>query len=141
MNTVPSAKIRNVALIGHGGSGKTTLAEALLVAAGVLTRAGRTEDGTTVCDFEPEELKRQISVSLALAPFLYEDCKINVIDTPGYADFVAEVEAGLSVADLAVLVVSAVEGVEVQTQETWRLAADLGIPRLVFVNKLDREQR
>ena len=94
MNTVPSAKIRNVALIGHGGSGKTTLAEALLVAAGALTRAGRVEDGTTVCDFEPEEVKRQISVSLALAPFLFEDCKINVIDTPGYADFVAEVEAG-----------------------------------------------
>jgi elongation factor G len=140
VNTVPSAKIRNVALIGHGGSGKTTLAEALLVAAGVLTRAGRTEDGTTVCDFEPEELKRQISVSLALAPFLFEDCKINVIDTPGYADFVAEVEAGLSVADLAVLVVSAVEGVEVQTEETWRLAAELGLPRLVFVNKLDRER-
>jgi elongation factor G len=140
VNTVPSAKIRNVALIGHGGSGKTTLAEALLVAGGVLTRAGRTEDGTTVCDFEPEELKRQISVSLALAPFLFEDCKINVIDTPGYADFVAEVEAGLSVADLAVLVVSAVEGVEVQTMETWRLATELGLPRLVFVNKLDRER-
>ena len=84
----------------------------------MLTRAGRTEDGTTVCDFEPEELKRQISVSLALAPFLYEDCKINIIDTPGYADFVAEVEAGLSVADLAVLVVSAVEGV-------WELRGDL----------------
>jgi elongation factor G len=140
VNTVPSAKIRNVALIGHGGSGKTTLAEALLVVAGVLSRAGRTEDGTTVCDFEPEELKRKISVSLALAPFLYEDCKINVIDTPGYADFVAEVEAGLSVADLAVLVVSAVEGVEVQTEETWRLATELGIPRLLFVNKLDRER-
>jgi elongation factor G len=140
VNAVPSAKIRNVALIGHGGAGKTTLAEALLVAGGVLTRAGRTEDGTTVCDFEPEEVKRQISVSLALAPFLFEDCKINVIDTPGYADFVAEVEAGLSVADLAVLVVSAVEGVEVQTEATWRLATELGIPRLVFVNKLDRER-
>jgi elongation factor G len=140
VNTVPSAKIRNVALIGHGGSGKTTLAEALLVAGGVLSRAGRTEDGTTVCDFEPEELKRQISVSLALAPFLYEECKINVIDTPGYADFVAEVEAGLSVADLAVLVVSAVEGVEVQSEETWRLATELGLPRLVFINKLDRER-
>ena len=140
MNAVPSTKIRNVALIGHGGAGKTTLAEALLVAGGVLTRLGRTEDGTTVCDFEPEEVKRQISVSLALAPFLYEDCKINIIDTPGYADFIAEVEAGLSVADLAVLVVSAVEGVEVQSEETWRLATELGIPRLVFVNKLDRER-
>ena len=140
MNAVPSAKIRNVALIGHGGAGKTTLAEALLMAGGVLTRPGRTEDGTTVCDFEPEEVKRQISVSLALAPFLFEDCKINVIDTPGYADFIAEVEAGLSVADLAVLVVSAVEGVEVQSEETWRLATELGIPRLVFVNKLDRER-
>ena len=140
MNAVPSAKIRNVALIGHGGAGKTTLAEALLVAGGVLSRPGRTEDGTTVCDFEPEEVKRGISVSLALAPFLFEDCKINVIDTPGYADFIAEVEAGLSVADLAVLVVSAVEGVEVQSEETWRLATDLGIPRLVFVNKLDRER-
>ena len=140
MNTVPSGKIRNVALIGHGGAGKTTLAEALLVAGGVLSRPGRIEDGTTVCDFEPEEVKRQISVSLALAPFLFEDCKINVIDTPGYADFIAEVEAGLSVADLAVLVVSAVEGVEVQTEVTWRLAAELGIPRLVFVNKLDRER-
>jgi elongation factor G len=140
VNTVPSAKIRNVALIGHGGAGKTTLAEALLVAGGVLSRPGRTEDGTTVCDFEPEEVKRRISVSLALAPFLFEDCKINVIDTPGYADFIAEVEAGLSVADLAVLVVSAVEGVEVQSEETWRLATDLGIPRLVFVNKLDRER-
>ncbi len=140
MNAVPSTKIRNVALIGHGGAGKTTLAEAMLVAGGVLTRLGRTEDGTTVCDFEPEEVKRQISVSLALAPFLFEDCKINVIDTPGYADFIAEVEAGLSVADLAVLVVSAVEGVEVQSEETWRLATELGIPRLVFVNKLDRER-
>jgi elongation factor G len=140
VNAVPSAKIRNVALIGHGGAGKTTLAEALLVVGGVLTRLGRTEDGTTVCDFEPEEVKRQISVSLALAPFLFEDCKINIIDTPGYADFIAEVEAGLSVADLAVLVVSAVEGVEVQSEETWRLATELGIPRLVFVNKLDRER-
>lgn len=140
MISVASARIRNVALIGHGGSGKTTLAEALLVAAGVITRAGRVEDGTTVCDFEPEEVKRKISVSLALAPFVYDGHKVNLIDTPGYADFVAEVEAALSVVDLAVLVVSAVEGVEVQAEATWRLAEDLGIPRLVFVNKLDRER-
>jgi elongation factor G len=137
---VPSAKIRNVALVGHGGSGKTTLAEALLVTAGVINRAGRTEDGTTVCDFEPEEVKRHISVSLAVAPLPVGDFRINIIDTPGYADFVAEMEAALSVADLAVVVVSAVEGVEVQTETAWRSAAARGLPRLVFINKLDRER-
>ncbi len=140
MPNVPSAKIRNVALVGHGGSGKTTLAEALLVTAGVINRAGRTEDGTTVCDFEPEEVKRHISVSLAVAPVPVGDFRINIIDTPGYADFVAEMEAALSVADLAVVVVSAVEGVEVQTETAWRAAAALGLPRLVFINKLDRER-
>jgi len=137
---VPSAKIRNVALVGHGGAGKTTLAEALLVATGGLNRAGRVEDGTTVSDFEPEEIKRHISVSMAMAPISVGDFRINVIDTPGYADFAAEMEAGLSVADLAVLVVSAVEGVEVNTETAWRAAAELGLPRLVYVNKLDRER-
>jgi elongation factor G len=137
---VPSAKIRNVALVGHGGAGKTTLAEALLVATGALNRAGRVEDGTTVSDFEPEEIKRHISVSMAMAPIQVGDYRINVIDTPGYADFAAEMEAALSVADLAVLVVSAVEGVEVNTESAWRAAAELGLPRLVYVNKLDRER-
>jgi elongation factor G len=137
---VPSAKIRNVALVGHGGAGKTTLAEALLVVTGALNRAGRVEDGTTVSDFEPEEVKRRISVSMAMAPITVGDFRINVIDTPGYADFAAEMEAGLSVADLAVLVVSAVEGVEVNTETAWRAAAELGLPRLVYVNKLDRER-
>src|SRR5271157_1310662 len=112
------ARVHTVALVGHGGAGKTTLAEALLYLAGVLARPGRVEDGTTVCDFEPEEIKRGISISLAMAPFFYEDHKINIVDTPGYADFVAEVESGLSVTDLAILVVSAVEGVEVQTEAT-----------------------
>ncbi|MGH9304392.1 MAG: elongation factor G [Acidimicrobiales bacterium] len=140
MSNVPSAKIRNVAVVGHGGAGKTSLAEALLVASGALKRAGRVEDGTTVSDFEPEEVKRQISISLSLVPVSWRDMRINIVDTPGYADFVAEMEAGLSVADLAVLVVSAVEGVEVQTEVAWRLAESLGIPRLVFVNKLDRER-
>jgi len=137
---VPSAKIRNVALVGHGGAGKTTLAEALLVGSGVLNRAGRTEDGTTVSDFEPEEVKRHISVSLSVVPVPWGEHRINLLDTPGYADFVAEMEAGLSVADLAVVVVSAVEGVEVQTEVAWRMASELGLPRLVFVNKLDRER-
>jgi elongation factor G len=136
----PPEKIRNVALVGHGGSGKTTLAEALLHKAGAITRMGRVEDGSTVCDFDPEEQKRGLSLSLALAPFEWNDHKINLIDCPGYADFVGDVHAALRVADLAVFVVSAVEGVEVQTYACWKIAAELGVPRMVFVNKLDRER-
>ena len=140
MRSVPTEKIRNVALVGHGGAGKTSLAEALLYAAGAIPRVGRVEDGTTVCDFDPEEQKRTISVSLALAPLEWQGHKINVIDTPGYADFVGDVAAGLRAADLAIFVVSAVEGVEVQTEVAWRLAEARGLPRAIFVNKLDRER-
>jgi len=140
VSTVPTAKIRNVALVGHGGAGKTTLAEALLFVSGAITRMGRVEDANTVCDFDPEEQKRKISVSLTLAPLDWDGHKINVIDTPGYADFVGDVAAALRAADLAVFVVSAVEGVEVQTEAAWRLAEDEGIPRALFVNKLDRER-
>ncbi len=140
MQTFPTAKIRNVALVGHGGSGKTTLAEALLFTAGAIPRMGRVEDGATVCDFDPEEARRRLSVSLSVAPFEFDGHKINLIDTPGYADFVTDVAAALRVADLAVFVVSAVEGVEVQTEVTWRMAEAIGIPRIIFVNKLDRER-
>lgn len=145
MPSYPTEQIRNVALVGHGGSGKTTLAEALLVQAKAIARAGRVEDGNTACDTEPEEHKRAISLSLALAPFEWttaagQTCKINLIDTPGYADFVGEAEAALRVADLAVFVVSAVEGVEVQTEILWRRCAELGLPRMVFVNKEDKER-
>ena len=140
MRSVPTEKIRNVALVGHGGAGKTSLAEALLYVAGAIPRVGRVEDGTTVCDFDPEEQKRTISVSLALAPLEWDGHKINVIDTPGYADFVGDVAAGLRAADLAIFVVSAVEGVEVQTEVAWRLAEARGLPRAIFVNKLDRER-
>jgi len=140
MASVPSSRIRNVALVGHGGSGKTTLAEALLFGAGAIPRMGRVEDGTAALDTEPEELKRQLSAALGLATFSWHDHKINLLDCPGYADFFGEVEAALSVADLAVFVVSAVEGVEVQTEMAWRLAAERQLPRMVFVNKLDRER-
>lgn len=140
MNTFPSEKVRNIALVGHGDSGKTTLAESLLFVAGAIPRRGRVEDGNTVCDFDPEEARRGISVSLAMAPFEYEGHKVNVIDTPGYADFVSDVTAALRAADLAIFVVSAVEGVEVQTEVAWRLAEERSIPRAVFVNKLDRER-
>jgi elongation factor G len=135
-----TGQIRNVALVGHGGAGKTSLAEALLHRAGAINRMGRVEDGTTVCDYDPEEHKRGISLSLSVAPLEWHDHKINLIDCPGYADFMGDVAAALRIADLAVFVVSAVDGVEVQTEEAWSLAADLGLPRMVFVNKLDRER-
>jgi elongation factor G len=140
VNSVPADKIRNVALVGHGGVGKTSLAEALLHRAGVTTRQGRVEDANTVCDYDATEHERGISLSLALAPLEWNGFKINLIDTPGYADFVGDVWAALQVADLAVFVVSAVEGVEVQHEVVWRRAAELKLPRLVFINKLDRER-
>ncbi len=140
MKTFPTANIRNVALVGHGGAGKTSLAEALLLDAGAIPRLGKVEDGTTVCDFDPEEQRRRISVSLALAPFELEGTKVNLLDTPGYADFVGDVSAALQAADLALFVVSAVEGVEVQTEIAWKLAEARGVPRAIFVNKLDRER-
>ncbi len=140
MKTFPTEKIRNVALVGHGHAGKTTLAEALLAVSGTVSRVGRVEDGTTVCDFDPEEHKRGISVSLAVAPFEFEGAKVNLLDAPGYADFIGDVHAALRAADLAIFVVSAVEGVEVQTEAAWRIAEARGMPRAIFVNKLDRER-
>lgn len=133
-------RIRNVALVGHAGAGKTTLAEALLHRAGVVNRPGRVEDGTTVTDHDPEEQRRGISLSLAVAPFEWRDHKVNLIDTPGYADFLGDVLAALRVVDLAVFVVSAVDGVEVQTEVVWREAARLEVPRMVVINELDRER-
>ncbi len=140
MKSFPPAKIRNVALVGHGGAGKTTLTEALLFCSGAISRQGRVEDGNTTTDFDPEEVRRRISLALALAPFEHMGHKINILDAPGYADFVAEVHAALRVADLAVIVVSAVEGPEVGTDVAWKLASDAGLPRMFFVNKLDRER-
>jgi elongation factor G len=140
VKTFPTAKIRNVALVGHGGAGKTSLAEALLLVAGAIPRLGKVEDGSTVLDFDPEEQRRRISVSLALAPLELDDVKVNLLDAPGYADFVGDVAAALQAADLALFVVSGVEGVEVQTEVAWKLAEERGIPRAIFVNKLDRER-
>jgi elongation factor G len=140
MKQYEPSQIRNVALVGHGGAGKTSLAEALLFASGGVNRLGRIEDGTATTDFEPEENKRQISVSLGMAPVEWDGHKINVIDCPGYADFVGDVVSALRVADACVFVVSAVDGVEVQTELIWDRAQDLGLPCLIVINKLDRER-
>jgi elongation factor G len=136
----PPKDIRNVALVGHGHSGKTTLTEALLFAAGHITRLGKIEDGNTVSDHEPEEIKKQISVSLALAPVEWDGVKINLLDAPGYADFIGDVKTALRAADACLFVVSAVDGVEVQHEVIWELAVEAGLPRAFFVNKLDRER-
>jgi elongation factor G len=133
-------KIRNVAFVGHGGSGKTSLAEALLYVAGETTRLGSVDNGTSILDYEPEEHERKISLGLSVASIDWHDHRINIIDTPGYADFAGDARAALSAADLALFVVSAVDGVEVGTELMWRAAGEEGIPRAIFVTKLDRER-
>jgi elongation factor G len=145
VTTFPTERIHNVALVGHGGVGKTSLAEALLTRAGAVARPGKVDDGTSILDYEPESVKARISMSLALAPFEWtatdgNTYKVNVIDTPGSLDFAGEVDAALAVADLAVFVVSAVEGVEPHTEMLWRRVKAQGIPRMFFVNKEDKDR-
>ncbi len=131
--------LRNLALIGHGQSGKTSISEVALSYAGLTDRLGSIEEGTTVSDSDPEEISRTTSISLTILPFEWEGCKVNLLDTPGYADFGGEVAAALRVADGAVLVVDAAAGVEVQTERYSEDATEKGLPRLIAVNKLDRE--
>ncbi|MGZ5340442.1 MAG: elongation factor G, partial [Solirubrobacterales bacterium] len=133
-------RIRNVALIGHRGSGKTSLDEAILFEAGATKRLGRVEDGSTLSDFEPDEQEREMSIGATVASFEYADRKINLIDTPGEPSFVADTIGALRVADAAVVVVNAVMGVEVNTERLWARADKEGLARLVFVNMLDRER-
>jgi elongation factor G len=140
LKTYDANDIRNVLLVGHGGSGKTTLLEAMLLTSGAITRMGKVEDGNTVSDFEAEEVKKGISVSLAMAPVEWNGVKINVLDAPGYADFVGDLRSAIRAVDAVILVVSAVDGVEVQTEVAWELAVEAGLPRAILVNKLDRER-
>ncbi len=140
-----TGKVRNVVLLGHSGVGKTSVADALLALSGAVIRGGSVDDGTSALDTEPESVKRKLSLSLAVAPFDWtasdgRTYRVNLLDTPGYADFEAEVDAALSVCDLAVFVVSAVDGVEVSTELLWRRATARGLPRMVFVNKEDKDR-
>ncbi len=131
--------IRNVALVGHGGSGKTSLVEAMLHTSGATTRMGRVENGSTVSDYEDEERNRKMSISTALVACEYKDHKINLLDTPGFTDFVGEVKSALQVADAAIVVIDAVAGVEVGTELVWDYCDEHNLPRFVVINKLDRE--
>jgi elongation factor G len=131
------SKVRNVVLVGHSGSGKTTLVEALLAVSGTIPRAGSVTDGTTVSDHDPAAIRQQRSVSLACAPVLHDGVKINLLDTPGYADFVGELRAGLRAADGALFVVSAVDGVDAATAALWEECAAVGLPRAVAISRLD----
>ena len=132
-------RIRNVVLLSHSGAGKTVLSDAMLFTAGMITRIGKTEDGNTTSDYEAEEIRRQTSVQTAILATEWRDHKINLIDTPGYADFRAEVMSGIRVADGAIVVVSGPAAVEVGTRQMWELAEQRGLPRIVFVSKMDRE--
>jgi elongation factor G len=131
-------RIRNVVLIGPGGSGKTTLVETLLASAGAIPRAGTIQEGSTVCDFEESEKTHERSISLAIAPLVHRETKINFVDTPGYADFVGEVRAGLRAADCALFVIAASEAVDDATAALWRECAEVGMPRAVVITKLDQ---
>ncbi len=145
MTSFPTERIHNVVLVGHAGVGKTTLAEALLARAGAVPRQGKVDDGTSQLDVDPESVKARISMSMAVAPFEWtatdgNSYKVNLIDTPGAIDFAGEVDAALAVADLAVFVVSAVEGLEAQTESLWRTAAAMQLPRMFFVSKEDKDR-
>ena len=139
MDKYNSDQIRNCVIVSHSGTGKTILAESMLYTAGLITRIGAVEDGNTVSDFEEEEIKRSNSVQASLMAFDWRGTKINLIDTPGFADFRGEVVSALTAADSVVLVVAAPSGVEVGTQQMWQMASSQGIPRMIFVSKMDRE--
>ncbi|MBV9690381.1 MAG: elongation factor G [Ktedonobacteraceae bacterium] len=139
MKVYRAEQIRNVALISHGGAGKTSLVDAALFDSGAVTRQGRVDEGSSISDYDPDELKRRMSLNVKVLPVEWKNTKINFIDTPGYADFVGEVKAGLRVADAALVVVTAEKGVEVGTELTWQYADERRLPRIVLVNKLDRE--
>jgi elongation factor G len=139
MKEYQTKQLRNVVLLGHGSAGKTSLAEAMLFTSGAINRMGRVEDGTTIADFDEEEKSRNISLNLSIIPVEWRGYKINVLDTPGYTDFVGEVKSAVRVADMALILVDAVSGVEVGTELVWDYADEQELPRMVAINKMNRE--
>ena len=135
-----SKSIRNIAIVGHGGTGKTSIAESMLFVSGKTDRLGRPDDGTSIMDWEPEEQKRRISISAAVAFVEWDKHRINILDTPGDANFAMDTKSCLRVADGAVVVVDAVGGVEFQTEKVWEASDEYSLPRLIFINRMDRER-
>jgi len=131
--------IRNTVLLSHAGAGKTSAAEAILFTAGAIKRLGKIDEGSSTSDYDPDEVKRKISINLSLLPCQWQDTKVNLIDTPGYSDFVGEMRAAIRVSEGAVIVICAASGVEVGTEQVWGYCEEAKLPRLVFVNKMDRE--
>ncbi len=140
MKLYETSKIKNFCLLGHGNSGKTSLAEAILNTAGSIERMGKTQDGNTVMDFDPEEIKRKFSISAAVATCDWNGTKFNIIDTPGFFDFVGEVQQSIKVADAAIIVLSGKSGLTVGAEKAWKYAEDAGIPKMIFINKVDDER-
>src|SRR5437762_5412305 len=136
MKVYEAATIRNIALVGHTGSGKTQLASAILATAGMVNRFGKVDDGTTVTDFDEEEIARKHTLAASLAPFEWNKHKINLIDTPGMGNFLSDARAALRVAEAAVVVVDAVSGVQVSTEKVWEAADALALPRFIVANRL-----
>ena len=140
MGKFETAKIRNLGIVAHGGAGKTTLTEAILFTTGMIDRLGRVDDGTATMDFEPEEIKRKISITSALDHCEWNSHSIHIVDTPGYGNFIADTRACMRTLDCAVVILSAISGVKAQTEEVWSWANEFEIPRIAFVNKMDRER-
>jgi len=139
LKSYQTSQIRNIGIVAHGGAGKTSLVEAMLFNTGAINRLGRVEDGTTTSDFHPEETKKQITIHTSLVPCEWKDTKLNLLDTPGFSDFISDVKGVLRVVDGALFVVCAVAGVEVQTEIIWTMASDANLPKIIFLNKMDRE--
>lgn len=139
MKNYQTGQLRNLGVVAHGGAGKTSLVEAMLFNTGILSRLGRVEDGTTTSDYHPEEIAKQITIHTSLVPCEWNGIKLNLLDTPGFSDFIGEVKGALRVSDAAMFVVSAVDGVEVQHEVIWDMADEYNLPRIVFINKMDRE--
>lgn len=137
MNIYTTDKIRNVVLLGHGGCGKTSLVEAMAYVSGLTTRIGKVTDGNTISDYDKEEIKRKFSISTSVVPLIWQDCKVNLLDAPGYFDFVGEAEEAVAAADAAIIVVSGKAGVEVGTQKAWDLCEKYKLPRMFFVTEMD----